>query len=419
MNTNLLTYFLLLLYLLFSCKNDAPTSKKLKNKTKENDLIINIKGRNNLSLNISLKDINKPSSKVQFLAEIVKFGDQTSLKDSTWQNQKLDSGLTVLLSYIYALPFEGSKNANFVYEGKKFKLIDEIQGYELDTAKIRVRLLQIIQSKGKFLDLDLEELYIKPMFNKKSKEVLMAKKNLEKSLKSMVELKYESTTFKLDKEIFASWLSLDKDLKIELNPNLMQLYLQNLATKIETPLSEILSKFDLTDTTLSLDGISLLRINISKEIDELTKIINDGEIVSKELRMVPRGLPKGIKKGYKDFVEVSLDQQKLWLFKNGNLLLETDVVTGNEKLNRHTPTGNFKILYKIRNKTLRGQGYSAFVSYWMPFYNGYGLHDANWRRRFGSSIYQNDGSHGCVNIPPNKVPIVYQNVEIGMPVLIY
>jgi lipoprotein-anchoring transpeptidase ErfK/SrfK len=54
----------------------------------------------------------------------------------------------------------------------------------------------------------------------------------------------------------------------------------------------------------------------------------------------------------------------------------------------------------------------------MPFFEGYGLHDANWRGRFGATIFENRGSHGCVNIPPANVPIIFANVQIGTPVFI-
>ncbi len=108
----------------------------------------------------------------------------------------------------------------------------------------------------------------------------------------------------------------------------------------------------------------------------------------------------------------------LSVFKNGNLIIETDVVTGNKSRGHSTPIGNYNVKSKARNVTLRGPGYACPVSYWIPFFEGYGLHDANWRGRFGSTIFENRGSHGCVNIPPANVPIIFANVEVGTPVFI-
>ena len=55
----------------------------------------------------------------------------------------------------------------------------------------------------------------------------------------------------------------------------------------------------------------------------------------------------------------------------------------------------------------------------MPFYGGYGLHDATWRGAFGGSIYLYGGSHGCVNLPPKAAATLYNNVTVGTKVILY
>jgi hypothetical protein len=345
-------------------------------------------------------------------------GDKKNWKDSTWKSAVLDSGLTNFLGVIHDLPFEASRNATFVYKDNGFSLEEEFQGTEVDTARLRVRMKKLIQQKGNSIDLTKADLYLKPKFTKDSEELKTAKKELEECLKSTIKINFESKSFTLDNRTFGPWLSLDAALKVKVDYISTQTYLQKLAKEIEKPLGQVLeelAKLDPMDTT---NQEQFYRMNIPSEIDELIKLIPAGKPAKREIVLVKRGLPKGIKEGLTDFVEVSISQQKLWLFKGGSLLLETDVVTGNEKLDRNTPIGDYKILVKVRNKTLKGPGYASFVSYWMPFYKGYGLHDATWRRRFGASIYQNGGSHGCVNIPPKMAPIVYDNVVVGMPVLV-
>ena len=56
---------------------------------------------------------------------------------------------------------------------------------------------------------------------------------------------------------------------------------------------------------------------------------------------------------------------------------------------------------------------------WMPVVKSIGLHDANWRSEFGGEIYKRDGSHGCVNMPDETTDIIFENAEIGTPVMIY
>jgi lipoprotein-anchoring transpeptidase ErfK/SrfK len=402
---------------LLSCSNQEKPENQ-KKKLPSNSISIQLTGSNQLDVVFSLALPSKKSKKYEFFIQTNQVGDKKNWKDSTWKSVALDSGLTNFLGVIHDLPFEASRNATYIYKNNGFSLEEEFQGTEVDTALLRMRMKKLIQQKGSSIDLSQADLYVKPKYTKDSEELKAAKRALESCLNATVKYSFEDKGYSLDKRTFGPWLSLDADLKVKVDYISAQTYLQKIAGDIEKPLSEVmeeLAKLDPTDTT---NQEQFSRVNIPSEVDELIKFISTGKTARKEVVLVKRGLPKGIKEGLTDFVEVSISQQKLWLFKGGSLVLETDVVTGNEKLERNTPIGDYKILFKTRDKVLKGPGYESFVSYWMPFYKGYGLHDATWRRRFGASIYQNGGSHGCVNIPPKMAPIVYQNVVVGMPVLI-
>ncbi len=118
------------------------------------------------------------------------------------------------------------------------------------------------------------------------------------------------------------------------------------------------------------------------------------------------------------YVEVSIAKQHLWYYVGGNVVLETDVVTGTG-VNSTTP-GVFMILNKESPAVLTGPGYATDVTYWMPItYTGTGLHDATWRTEFGQEVYISGGSHGCVNMPLEEVEKLYNMIEMGTPVIIY
>ncbi|MCH5275235.1 MAG: L,D-transpeptidase [Lachnospiraceae bacterium] len=119
------------------------------------------------------------------------------------------------------------------------------------------------------------------------------------------------------------------------------------------------------------------------------------------------------------YVEVDMTEQKLYYYEDGKLLLETDVVTGNTGRRMGTPEGVNYVYSMQRNRTLRGPGYASFVKYWMPVTGNIGLHDASWRKEFGGEIYKTNGSHGCINIPPDVMPELYEMLEIGVPVVMF
>ena len=94
-------------------------------------------------------------------------------------------------------------------------------------------------------------------------------------------------------------------------------------------------------------------------------------------------------------------------------------MSGNLARGYGTPAGVFGLTYKERNATLTGETYASHVDFWMPFNGNIGMHDASWRSSFGGEIYQNSGSHGCINLPREAAEIIYEHVERGFPVICY
>ncbi len=121
-----------------------------------------------------------------------------------------------------------------------------------------------------------------------------------------------------------------------------------------------------------------------------------------------------------NYIEVDLSEQMLYLYKDGKMVMSTEIVSGStRKRSRMTPTGVYRVYSMLRNVTLKGDDYESKVSYWMPFRGGYGLHDATWRSYFGGSIYQYNGSHGCVNMPLDKARELYETIDVGYRVVVY
>lgn len=119
------------------------------------------------------------------------------------------------------------------------------------------------------------------------------------------------------------------------------------------------------------------------------------------------------------YVEVSLTDQYLWLYKDGKCILESYFVSGNPNRGHATPKGIYGLTYKTRDAMLSGQGYDSKVKYWMPFNRNVGLHDAPWRKTFGGQIYKSNGSHSCINLPPANAAKIYENVDKNTPVIVY
>lgn len=119
------------------------------------------------------------------------------------------------------------------------------------------------------------------------------------------------------------------------------------------------------------------------------------------------------------YIEVNMGKQELYYYVDGVLSMEMPVVTGNVNRGRGTPTGIYNVYNKRYHTYLRGVDYVSYVNYWLGVNKGVGIHDANWRSKFGEEIYKRDGSHGCINCPEAQVGQLWEVVEVGTPVVLY
>lgn len=223
----------------------------------------------------------------------------------------------------------------------------------------------------------------------------------------------------VDKEVMKDWLVVNEEGNIDLSHEKAKAYVQELKYEYDT--------FGTSRPFTTADGQ-----NITVSGGDYGWVIAPNDTTTKILDAIKSGQSQTITPEYtytayrreKDeigdtYVEISLSKQHMWFFKDGQLLVSTDVVTGNHNKGWDTHTGVYAIMYKERDATLVGEGYNSHVNYWMPFYANTGIHDATWRNSFGGSIYMNDGSHGCVNTPYENAEKIYNNIEKGVPVVVY
>lgn len=122
----------------------------------------------------------------------------------------------------------------------------------------------------------------------------------------------------------------------------------------------------------------------------------------------------------KTYVEVDINNQHVYYYKNGKLNMDSPCVTGT-KGKHDTPKGVYFISeYLPKGKVLKGDGYATRVYKWMRLTGtGVGLHDAYWRGTFGGNIYKSSGSHGCINLPSSFASKLCKKVKWGTCVVVH
>ena len=155
------------------------------------------------------------------------------------------------------------------------------------------------------------------------------------------------------------------------------------------------------------------------ELDYLLQALQNGESGIHVPTYEREAYHRGLNDIGNTYVEVDMTEQKLYFYLEGELKIETDIVTGNMRRGWDTPEGVNYVYALQRNRTLRGATYATFVKYWAPVVGNIGLHDASWRDEFGGDIYETSGSHGCINVPQEVMTELFEYLEIGMPVVMF
>lgn len=200
--------------------------------------------------------------------------------------------------------------------------------------------------------------------------------------------------------------------------------------KIAFYIEQLANKYDTVDKTRIFKATSGRAVKISNsnygdkidqkaEVNFLMEEIPKGKATDHIPSYSQRAFAAGEDDIGDTYIEVDMSKQTLYYYRNGRLMIETPVVTGNTSLGRGTPEKVCYVYFKQRNRILRGEDYATPVSYWIAVNGHIGIHDANWRYKFGGNIYKTNGSHGCVNTPTKAVSKLYDLVELGTPVIIF
>ena len=296
-------------------------------------------------------------------------------------------------------------DANIVFENNTWQLVPERIGLQFDEVEVSKRIMQALEDRE--TEVDCIDLQILP-------EVVAT--DLVDDFDKVAWLNDWQFTYQDGSGIYGYELSEFVDnYRLKLPENY-----------IEDFVSELHSRFDTTADSYTFttpDGETSKTVPYKtfgltlKDSDEVEAI---NEALDSKISVTMR-IPS--MSGYEDIgddkILISIDDQHIWVYFDGELWNESDVVTGRQNVH-DTPTGVFYITECINGKYLRGADYKTWVNKWMRLTNsGIGLHDATWRSSFGGNIYTYNGSHGCINLPKKFAYDLYEHAYVGLPVIIY
>lgn len=310
-------------------------------------------------------------------------------------------------------------------EGEAFTVIPEIRGNQVDPEKAAEAIRAAVHTGAMEVDLEALGCYIEP-------RIYSGDETLKALCDTMNQCREMEITYIIGEESqvlpaaeICSWITGASEGQIQVDREKAGAWIGNLAAQYDTA-GKTRQFSTVSGRIAEVTGPYGWKIDQAAETDALIAMIRSGQSQTREPQYDSTAAVRGEQDWGSTYAEVDLTGQHVYLVKDGAVIWDAPCVTGNISKKYDTPPGIFPLTYKQKDKVLRGAKradgtyeYESPVSFWMPFNGGIGFHDANWRSSFGGEIYKTGGSHGCINLPPDRVPAFYEQVYKGMPVICY
>lgn len=309
------------------------------------------------------------------------------------------------------------------------------QGYELVnertdvlfTEKARAVVLAAIESSESEVSLVEEGCYHDLELTAQMRETLEIWNKLERFQDCGIVYRMGEEEIPVDASVVCDWIALDNNGRFlfdesggfQLKEDAIEDFVKALAAKYDTVGASRQFLSTRGDVVTVEGGLYGNKIDQEAEKAYLTQAFYAGKREVHEPVYTQEAWKKGSEDIGSTYIEIDMGEQKMYYYVDGVLTIDTPIVTGNTSRRMGTPSGVNFVYAKQENRILRGANYASHVDFWMPVKGNIGIHDAAWRGKFGGTIYQTNGSHGCINTPRAAMEQLFDMAEVGTPVVMF
>lgn len=302
-----------------------------------------------------------------------------------------------------------------------YTIAAETQGNTLKREEVKNTVIDAIDTGKTELDLDALDLYEKPGILSSDDALNTEMQQLNTMTSSNIVYDFVDRQFTVDRSVIKDWLVKGEDGKYTLDGNKVAEWVKQLA--YETDTFGLARDFKTTSgktINLPYGGDYGWLMNKDETTQALIEAVNAGTQEVREPAYVYQGMDRSKNDIGGTYVEISITQQRMWCYKDGILVAETPVITGNHSTGYDTPSGHVWAI-DAKKRDFHMKRYNSDVTFWLPFNGDVGIHDASWRSGpdYTTTLYQTNGSHGCINTPYDAAEKIFNTVGIGHPVIVY
>ena len=308
-------------------------------------------------------------------------------------------------------------------ESQGYHITDAETGDQLDLQEVQDLIIHGIQNGESTIEVN--SAYIEPEVTNEDEKLQAVMDEIEQAKSTEIHLEFAGNSVTIPQEKIEEWIYFDSSNNIVYDEELIYEYLGTLNEEYSTYANPREFQSTAEGVVTVQPGTLGWSIDRESETQNILADLQAGGTVTREPSIVGTGYSETGGDDIGDsYIEVSVDLQTMWVYKDGEIIIETPIVTG--QVGTDTVPGAYSIWNKEEDSTLTGynprteKDYEQPVDFWIPFDDtGQGIHDANWQSSFGGNTYQVSGSLGCINTPPGVMTDVFNAAFVGMPVIIH
>mgnify|MGYP005795089029 FL=1 len=355
------------------------------------------------------------------------FGDQEYTVEA--ENSYDEASLNAALDGLQALQDQNMtppQDAKVEDDGTQYVIVPEVTGTTLDKEKTKAAIKAAVDERKTEISLADADCYVKPAVTQEDENLKKEAEQLNRLTSMLVSVNFGTAQEAITRDMLKSWLVKGADGNYTFDETLVKNQV--------IQWSEVYNTYGRPREFYTSMGYSVQltggdygwRVWQDETTASLMPVLNAGQSQTVDATWLYTGQKHGGNDIDGTYVEISIQDQRMWFYKNGTCLVDTPVVTGNPNEGNGTPAGGvWRLKSKASPFTLTGYNddgsidYEEPVTFWMPFNGGVGIHDLTKRTAFGGDIYLWNGSHGCINTPYDAVQTIYNNIEVNTPIVVY
>lgn len=324
------------------------------------------------------------------------------------------------------------ENAYVAFKDNQFQIVPETEGTQLNVKQAYRILNQAVADTQASIDFGTApDAYVSAEVTQNDPELQSALEACNNYTKASITYTFGEQTATLDGNTIKDWLQFDEKGQLLMDDNTFHQHIADYVAQLAATYNTVGTEreFHTTSgrTVYVYSSVYGWAINQAAEAAQLAQEIQSGTQTTREPIYEQTANSHGLNDLGNTYIEVDLSNQHMYYYQSGSLIFDSEFVSGNMSYSdRQTHAGIFTLYSKTSPSVLRGDKkpdgtyeYEEPVDYWMPFDGGIGFHDAPWRDAFGGDIYLTNGSHGCINLPPENAAVLYSIIDYNVPIVCF